>query len=296
MIPGLMGTPAVWGCFFPCRGLGRVCAGSDKVGAARSDLFTKEGETHASPLLLHRFLSLPQLQVRIIADVSLALSVYRVVAGSSSPGGGEGDGDDLACVGARANGGHVLAVRWSSEPGERYRVLVHGGSTRAFRYIVQVTAAGDSCGSPLGPFTADLGTLGSVAVHTSSNIASQALWDLDVCGRRLAGDRGVFYDFVGTGGTMIATTCHPSTDFDTQLLVFLGEYSNCGGLNRDRGEAAPMTCLGWNDNSTTAVPTNDVGCSTVSWMSEANVVYKVLVVGATEDDVGYFGLRVTMGV
>ena len=77
---------------------------------------------------------------------------------------------------------------------------------------------------------------------------------------------GAWYTVIGTGGDMNVNTCWSKTPFDTILVLF-------------KGDCEFMSCVANNDDA------NDVdGCNTplkssVTWMSELGVEYKVLVYG-----------------
>jgi bacillolysin len=78
---------------------------------------------------------------------------------------------------------------------------------------------------------------------------------------------GVFYRFVGTGGSVTVTTCNAATNFDTQLFVYSGSCGAyvCVGANDDQGGI----CLA----NGAAVP------STVTFASVAGTNYFIFVNG-----------------
>jgi len=73
---------------------------------------------------------------------------------------------------------------------------------------------------------------------------------------------GIWYRVVGSGNTMTASLCNLSTpSWDTRISVYCG---GCGGLS----------CVAANDDASTCAPLSEV-----SWCSEANKVYHILVHG-----------------
>ncbi len=98
--------------------------------------------------------------------------------------------------------------------------------------------------------------------------------DLSFCGT-VINSPGVWYEVVGTGEIMFATTCGLTTNFDTKLSVFC---RSCG---------PDLTCVAGNDDS-------DGPCGSaaaVQWCSEAGAVYRILVHGSV-GQTGEFGLFV----
>ena len=88
---------------------------------------------------------------------------------------------------------------------------------------------------------------------------------------------GVFYRFVGTGGTILLSTCHPATNYDTKVFVYTG---TCGSY----------TCVGGNDDG----PVCGTTASEVTFASVAGTPYLIFVSGYA-GAVGSFGLSVTCG-
>jgi bacillolysin len=91
---------------------------------------------------------------------------------------------------------------------------------------------------------------------------------------------GVFYRFVGTGGSVTVTTCNAATNYDTQLFVYSGSCGAyvCVGANDDQGGI----CLA----NGAAVP------STVTFASVAGTNYFIFVNGFGGAK-GDFGLSAT---
>jgi len=102
--------------------------------------------------------------------------------------------------------------------------------------------------------------------------------DVAACGTALTAP-GVWYTVTGTGNAMSATTCSPSTDFDTKISVYCG---NCDGLN----------CIGGNDDDFSC-PVNTLQ-SSFTWCSQEGATYYILVHGF-DVNVGDFELTLSDG-
>ena len=91
---------------------------------------------------------------------------------------------------------------------------------------------------------------------------------------------GVFYRFVGTGGSVTVSTCAAATDFDSQLFVFTG---TCGAY----------TCVGSNDDQTGTCAANGATTpSAVTFASAVGTSYFIFVNGYNGAK-GNFGLTAT---
>ncbi len=93
---------------------------------------------------------------------------------------------------------------------------------------------------------------------------------------------GLWYEVVGNGETLTASTCLPGTDFDTKIQVFC--YCD------------PLLCVGGNDDAAGAPPECSLNGlnrkSRVTWCSEVGKTYYILV-GGFSGAVGNFELEVT---
>ncbi len=98
--------------------------------------------------------------------------------------------------------------------------------------------------------------------------------DLDPCGTAITAP-GVWYEVLGTGTTMTATTCSDKTNYDTKLNVFCRD---CG---------PDLVCVDGDDDDD-----NCGTASTVSWCSQEGAVYRILVSGFG-GQTGNFELHVT---
>lgn len=89
---------------------------------------------------------------------------------------------------------------------------------------------------------------------------------------------GTWFNVLGDGGLVTVSTCSPATDFDTIISVFNG--ASCQDLQ----------CVDGNDDGETC-GSSQVH-SQVSWPSQANELYRVLVRGLN-NEIGKFGLSIT---
>ena len=88
---------------------------------------------------------------------------------------------------------------------------------------------------------------------------------------------GVFYSLLGTGETIVVSTCNPGTNYDSKLFVYTG---TCGSY----------TCVGGNDDGPTCATT----ASEVTFASVAGTRYLIFVSGYA-GSTGPFGLSATCG-
>lgn len=98
------------------------------------------------------------------------------------------------------------------------------------------------------------------------------------CGTGFISYVGVWYKVIGTGTSMIATTCG-GADWDTKITVF------CGGCEQE-------ICVGGNNDYNCTAPPPIERQSRVSWCSSPGEEYLILVHG-TLGDFGPFELSVT---
>ncbi|GJM31504.1 MAG: hypothetical protein DHS20C18_05050 [Saprospiraceae bacterium] len=143
----------------------------------------------------------------------------------------------LSCVASNNNSfgcenNRFSTVTFASEVDVTYYILVNGtvDSQGDFELSISCTAApilNDLCA---GAF--DI-ACGGTATGTTTG-ATNADAPAGTCGTSLASAPGVWYHFVGTGGTITASLCGSS--FDTKIGVFSGA---CGALS----------CVGGNDDN-----------------------------------------------
>jgi hypothetical protein len=94
---------------------------------------------------------------------------------------------------------------------------------------------------------------------------------------------GVWYKIIGTGQQITATTCHETTLFDSKLFVYCAADDQCANL----------WCVAFDDDDCTG---DNIYASTVSWCSELDKPYYVVVAGYNAQTTqGEFGLNVTLG-
>ncbi len=96
---------------------------------------------------------------------------------------------------------------------------------------------------------------------------------------------GLWYSIVGTGNTITAETCNPTTNFDSKIQV----WCNCDDF-------AAVNCVGGNDDAVGAPPECSLNGlnrkSRVTWCSAPGVTYFILVGSFAEGDTGTFELNV----
>lgn len=166
--------------------------------------------------------------------------------------------------------GERTIAYWNTTFGHSYSVYVHGQEeTDTGRFLLTVESgdlhvSNDFCGTAEElqiPST----TVGST-VLASDNDAK------DLCGNAATAP-GVWYTVVGEGGMLTASLCSQQTQYDSQIYIFSGE--SCG----------EMSCITFNDDACGSR-------SRVSWETEVNVRYYILVSGFN-NAVGDFELIVS---
>jgi hypothetical protein len=140
--------------------------------------------------------------------------------------------------------------------GQQYLVRVGGYEGATGSGTLSLTCKPDECTNPTALDVPSL-TLGSTTGENIPGVAS--------CGAsNSTTSPGVWYTVTGTGNMMTASTCYPTTDFDTQLAVY------CNGCDT-------LTCVDGNDDDADCGP--DEVLSTVTWCSESDATYQILVHG-----------------
>lgn len=126
-------------------------------------------------------------------------------------------------------------------------------------------------------------TIGVPVVGNTSAATNDAV---GTCGTS-APFNGVWFTVVGTGNTLTATTCSPTTNYDTKIQV----WCNCTDFTG-------LFCVGGNDDAGSAFPECELSPglfykSRVSWCSAVGVTYNILVGSFANGDTGDFELVVT---
>jgi YVTN family beta-propeller protein len=106
-----------------------------------------------------------------------------------------------------------------------------------------------------------------------------ATFDTDSFCISYPGTSGVWYKLIGTGDTITLTTCHPSSDFDTQIHVYTGTCSD-------------FECVTGNDDD--PLCGQSTLYSTVEFLSVPGEEYYILISGFQSSS-GQFTLQVTCG-
>jgi hypothetical protein len=129
----------------------------------------------------------------------------------------------------------------------------------------------DKCDHAFGPVTAT--SAGTVLSYSTVNAEVDS--EVGSCGEASAGTApGVWYQVVGTGLAITASTCSEDTTFDTQISVFQGV---CGADN--------LVCVNGN-NDFCGVQ------SSVVWPSQMGEIYHILVHGSNGSS-GAFKLTIS---
>jgi hypothetical protein len=164
------------------------------------------------------------------------------------------------------------AVYWDSELNQQYLIFVAGSDYGSLPNV-------GNFGLTVSDFIAESNDLciNAIALDlTNSSVVegSTSLATADVaCSSSTTETPGVWYSVLGTGGSLLASTCNPRTTFDTQVSVFTG---NCPDS---------LVCVASDDNS----------CGmqgSAAWVSELNTNYYILVHGGLISSAGDFVLSV----
>jgi hypothetical protein len=194
-----------------------------------------------------------------------------------------GDCGDLICTGRAGNGdnfndptcGESNSVDWFGDAGTMYRIRVHGyfNSTGDFGLTLEeletVEPVNNVCSGTDKPIPADGSViLGSTTGGTVDSVES--------CASESDDSPGIWYNVIGTGTFLEASTCVNETLFDTQVSVYVGDCDE-------------LKCIAGNDDGF-----NDPTCGTsssVDWFADAGTMYRIRVHGVG-DAAGGFGLTV----
>lgn len=176
------------------------------------------------------------------------------------------DCGNLKCLVTDDNGcGFQSSVFWHSNLGETYYILVHGNLFSTFGdFVLRIReyrphTINDFCVNALWATVQK--TENDYDVLTIGSTKNATFDGVDTCVVENQSP-GVWYRVEGTGTGMVASTCHPVTDFDTKISVF-------------RGVCDDLECVAGNDDGP--------GCSSagsqVSWLSTPGDIYYILVHG-----------------
>jgi hypothetical protein len=216
-------------------------------------------------------------------DYDTAVSVFFLQNNSLSCLGG-GD-NDQRCEGHPKSS----MVAFFAEMGVSYYVLVHGTNAEVGLFGLTATSfdrvENDICESAVS-LEADgsliQGSTWMATIDSSENVFH--------CGSFVGMTSGVWYEVVGTGASLTATTCTSKTNFNTALSIFEGD---CGSFTT-------LLCTGGNDDDYSCA--GQFGTSTFTWQTKPGEIYYILVHGghfADLEDIflsayGDFGLIVAV--
>ena len=179
----------------------------------------------------------------------------------------EGSCIDLGCVGGNSFG----QVSWRTES-KKYFILVHDFPFKG-DFLLNVAefepVDNDVCDDAVGPLPAT----GSI---TTGTVLKATLDDIPYCSKTsvLVHGKGVWYTVVGTGESIMASTCTENTSFDAQILVFSGECENLACVDENSLNFYPWS---------TCESANMKGES-FTWEAAEGVTYYVLVQGIRASD------------
>ena len=174
------------------------------------------------------------------------------------------------------------SVSWTAEPEEKFYLYIHvEEDSEAGPFELQVIQAPliehDEC---TGAISIPIDGRGAVGGTTHQAGADAPTHDGDQsCGLSTGKGAGVWYTVNGNGSYLRASTCSEGTDHPTSVLVFSGA---CDDLQCVVGDNGSQKC----EES----PFNG---ATVTWLSEVDTTYYILVQSRNPDASGNFHLQVS---
>ena len=196
-------------------------------------------------------------------------------------GGPYGNGySDSQSVPSAADGPYTLTiVSTSADNSPNYVVSVGGNvvfsGTAPGNQTTTVGPIAPECSTPPTPCEAALPiACGAVVTGTTVGAPTDAV---PTCVTTNGTGGKIWYEFIGTGDVVTATTCSALTSYDTKLWVFSGDCNN-------------LTCVTGNDDDFNCV--NDIFSSTVEFVSTLGETYYIIV-GGFGTSQGNYELSVT---
>jgi hypothetical protein len=163
------------------------------------------------------------------------------------------------------------SIRWEFLPPGTYYYPIYSGSGAMGNYTSHVTGivpppppANDDCVNAI---------LVGVPSATLGTTISSTIDPVPTCGTSIT-TGGVWYNVVGTGNTMTATTCDLLTDYDSKISVYCNTCET------------PVCVVGNDDDC--VLPSHGLN-STVTWCSAPGTTYRILVHGFSSNT-GNFNL------
>ena len=116
------------------------------------------------------------------------------------------------------------------------------------------------------------------SITGNTSVLSELSGLIPSCGDFIDGGApGIWYALEGDGDTVRLSTCHDSTDFDTQIAVYRGECTN-------------LVCVdGVNDDNTCGI-NNDY--ASYKFLSQKDTTYYIFISGRTNTDKGNYELTI----
>ena len=235
--------------------------------------------------------------------------------------------ENLVCVDTIVTSGcpygEQMTVAWNSIPGRLYYVLVHqyGGRDAAnttegevnatqagansdgrnFVLTVDEASLNDSPQAaiglmslsrplqpegfdPLGERTTTLGSTRTAGAEYDFQSLCPST-DIGAGETVVSPSRGLWYTIRGDGENLTASICNELTEFDGLVSIFVQPDENSPA-------ASGLECAGGTYSSSSEDSATCTRTSTITWSTQVDVIYFVLVQGLTKDDFGNFGLRV----
>ena len=197
-------------------------------------------------------------------DFDTQIGVYSGSCGALSCVAG--NNNDLGCANPRRS-----TVTWASEAGVTYYIVVAGVLGADGDYVLSIDCADVA---PDNDVCADAEPISCGDVVSGNTETASTEPGLGTCGTSLTTAPGVWYELVGDGSLVTASTCN-TADYDTKIGVFSG---SCGSLS----------CVAGNDDGS--------GCSgftsEVTFPTSAGTVYYIYVTGFSSST-GNFDLSIT---
>ena len=174
------------------------------------------------------------------------------------------------------------SISWTAEPEEKYYIFVHvdEDSTEGplqLEVIQSPVVQHDECPGAISIPIDGRGAIGGTTHKAGADSPTHG-GDLS-CGLSSGMGGGVWYQVNGNGAHLRASTCFEGTDHPTSVLVFAGACDDLHCIVADNGS---QKC----DES----PFN---ASTVTWLSEVDTTYYILVQSRNKEEFGNFHLGVS---
>jgi hypothetical protein len=109
-----------------------------------------------------------------------------------------------------------------------------------------------------------------IGTDQSGNFADEEVSVIDICSDGFSFEAAKFFQIVGTGNILTASTCREGTDATSRLSIFVGECNELACLG---GQSHQYPSCNFGDSFI------EIASDEVSWKSEEGQTYHVMVVG-----------------